>query len=273
MLQEFYRWSQKETVTRLRTFLEEDFFGSFPKWKDKIAVIVTGSVANGRYDQWSDIDVTPIIPKKLVKAYSKDEIKQYKKRIQSAGEPIQLHAPKTLEEIAEPLDWAFDGQLRERSRALIIVDAGGAFKRIQKQTRYYPAAVRKDKIEWLIGEAVFSFHDRFKIAERRADSLFGEMVKTEIIRLLLNACLLASKEFPAFDKHVYFEVKAIPSIPSTIIETVDSLVAEHAFAKVSPLLEALMDKVTAYCVKTKTIKSQPREYWLNVRPQHQVSFK
>lgn len=275
MLKQFYKQDQKDIVSLTKKFLLEDFFVHFSKWRNKVSVLIEGSVASGRYDRFSDIDLRVIVPGGLEQVYSREQIQAYKKHLREIGVPIQLHTPIAINQLTKSIEaWERDGDLRELASALIVFDPKAEVQALKKRYKWYPRDVAREKIRWLIAESVFRFEERFIVAQKRADLFFGEVNKLEIMRFLLNACLLANKRYPCFDKHLYAEIQALePSLPRKIIELVDDLLRSRNLKKTGGLLDELLNEVEGYCAARKLIKSESRDYWIGLRPKHRVSFE
>lgn len=246
----------------------------FPKWKNRISIVIEGSVAGGTYDAHSDIDLHLVVPARLKKTYSLDEVKAYKKHLRVLGEPVQIHAPTSYDEVQAKLeDWTADYALRESVRALIVVDPEDAFKRIQKFFQWYPKLIFKEKLNWLFAEAIFRYEDRFKVASKRSDLFFGEVNKLEIMRLLLNAYLLANKQFPAFDKHLMNDISRLSPVPTKLLGQSQRLLQAQDLRDMDRLLVELFETVESYCVEKRLMKQRSRQEWIDLRPSYQVKFE
>ncbi len=273
MFEQFYTKSQKEIVRMVKDFMRRDFFPLFPKWKDQSSIIICGSVAAGRYDEWSDIDVRIFVSKRVIAAYSSSAVKSYKQHLNSLHVPIQFHAPETFEHVEALLqDWSRDWYIRDYSQALIVEDTLGRFKSIQKKYRYYPSAIRKEKIEWLMAEAIFHLHKRFEVAAKRKNLLLCELTKLRIIRLLLNAYLLGNKKYPAFDKHLYAEVKALPD-SRWILTLIDDVLTQHDAQGVYEGLSKIREGLENFLLSKKLIKQRSEKEWIDLRPAHRIEFE
>lgn len=257
----------------MNVFLEEDFFSYFPKWKGKVSIIIGGSVAHGHYDEYSDIDVKILLSTQRLKIYTREQIGKYKKRLFTLKEPIQLCSPETYDQLQARLsDWSRDWYLRDFSQALIVQDADGRFRNIQKRFQRYPDAIRKEKLSWLIAEATFHLKERFEIAIKRKDPFFIEITKLKIMRLFLNAYVISLGRFPSFDKHLYFEIKCLPN--AELIKTLtDRLIAERDPEKNYKDLKILRESIEIHLLKKKLIKKRSLQEWIDLRPTHRVELE
>lgn len=273
MLELFFENKSKEIRALVNQFIEDDFYVHFPKLRKKVSLIIVGSVATGNYDKLSDIDVEIICSNKKYRDAYRAGIKGYKRHIRNIGEPLQFHKAKTYSEIINNLsDWKNDGALREYSQALVVEDPNGQFKKIQKRFTYYPAVVYKEKVNWLFAETVFQLRERFSVAAKRGDKYFGEVVKVQIIRLLLNAVLMMNEKFPSFDKHVFQDVKKIHETPADLLRNIEDLLTSHQFSVTQPLLGAAVQVVEQALITRGLITKHPDQYWLDLRPKNQVQL-
>jgi len=127
LFKNFQEKSQSEIAELVKKFVEEDFFQTFPQWRDKLAVLISGSVASGFYDAKSDIDLNFIFPdEKSWKAHKFDILSYFKRKyLEPKKKPIEVHGQNInfIKQIEKELgsckrDW----MLREFSDAIIIFD-------------------------------------------------------------------------------------------------------------------------------------------------------
>ncbi|MBM3272470.1 DUF4037 domain-containing protein [Candidatus Kaiserbacteria bacterium] len=271
MLAEFFKLDKKDIAPLLRTFVEQDFFSIFPELKDSVSIVATGSIATQNYDTYSDVDLAIIFnTKEQVEKYS-PLIKEYKKHIRDTGEPIQVHTPTTFGEIESALiTWKQDDLLREYSQALLIVDPSDAFLNLQRRFSYYPEEIYREKILWLFAETVFQIRERLDIAVAREDVYFCEVIKVQVVRLYFNTLLFLHKKWPAFDKHLYPDVRR--AAPSPLLAVAEKLLAEQDMANLIPSANQAKIQLETLLLEANLIERETDQYWLDLRPRYQVKL-
>jgi len=272
MLQDFYMKNKPAVARLVRQFLDKDLFVAFPKWRGKASAIVVGSVAVSNYDKFSDIDLNLIFKgKKDRDAYSLKELKEYKNALRRRAEPVQIHQPMTIQEVEDELrPWSKDGIMREYVRALVVTDPGRRFARLRGKYRWYPTDVYKEKVNWLFAEAFFEYHERFGVAVNRREEYFSEVLKIKIVRLLLNAVLLAHRRFPAFDKHLFQDVGRLPKLPRGFLKAFEDLVGECDPGRMHADLSRALKATEKMLVAKRLIPERDCEYWVGLRPKYKV---
>lgn len=214
-IENFYKLPQPEIVECFRKFIETDMFGRYPELRGKISLIITGSVPSGHYDLYSDIDTEFFYSSEKDREKMNVIVREYKKSLQDRHLPIQFHPAKTFAELKREhlTSWAYDDALREYSIALIVLDPGQRFKKIQSAIKWYPKSILREKINWLVAEAVFHFEDRFKIAVKRKNTLYAYSVRSHIVKLLGNVVLLSEGRWSVFEKHLFTELVSAKERP------------------------------------------------------------
>ncbi len=271
MIEKFYDLNKKEIVALLQNFMEKDFYPRFPELKNNISIVATGSVATENYDKYSDVDLAIIFqsPEEAEKYLPK--IKEYKKHIREIKEPIQVHRPTTYEEIkSELMTWQQDNLLREYSQAVIVDDPNNKFFEIQQKFLYYPEEVYQEKIWWLFAETVFQIKERLEISVARKDIYFSQVVKMQIVRLFLNTLLLLNKKWPAFDKHLYQDVRKMTK--QYDISIVEKLITEQEIENLLPLVNQIKAQLEKLLLEAGLIKHETEQYWIDLRPKYQIKL-
>jgi hypothetical protein len=256
----------------MKWFLEEELFKECPEWRDHVSLLITGSVAEGAYDRYSDIDLSFFVTDGRHKSDFLPKLKAFKKVLWAREEPLQLHNFLTFDDLEEKLVRNLDTAWREHSCAVILWDPHGKYREMRRKYRYFPREVWREKIVWLFAEAVFSFRERMLIAIKRRDYYYVETQKINVIRLLLNSILLANRKFPAFDKHLFERVATLESCPSQILSQAKSLLKERNLPEVERGTEKFISLVEKYLLAKKLIRAESMVYWIRLRPKHEVNF-
>lgn len=271
MIENFYKLDKRGIADLVRNFVEQDFYSKFPELKDSVSIVATGSVATQNYDQYSDIDLAIIFQNAEEAGKYLPVIKEYKKHIREIKEPIQVHKPTTYEEIESELTtWQQDNLLREYSQALVIEDPNDRFLKIQERFLYYPEEIFQEKISWLFAETTFQIKERLEIAVARKDIYFCEVVKMQIVRLFLNTLLLLNKKWPAFDKHLYQDVRKMTK--QYDISIVEKLIAEQEIEKLLPLVNQIKAQLEKLLLEANIIKHVTEKYWINISAKYQTKL-
>mgnify|MGYP001603960036 FL=1 len=257
-IQDFYNSRQDEIILLFREFLESDMFRCYPVLKGKTSFVITGSIPSNHYDQYSDIDAEFFYTQEKEREEMNRIVKEYKTSLRERNIPIQFHPAKTFKEVKKEhlTGWNNDDALREYSTALIVLDPQSRFRKLQAQVKFYPWNVLKEKINWLFAEAVFHYHDRYLVALMRGNDLFAEAVKLRIMKLLGNAMLMAAQKFPAFDKHLYAEIRELGD--RKLLTTIDQIMTKPVRGS-SELVERLLKIVESKLIKEGWIKKQDKE--------------
>ena len=270
IISQFYEHSKLEIVDLFRVFLVEDMFSRYPELRGKISVIITGSVPSGHYDQYSDIDTEFFYVSEKDRTKMNALVKEYKKSLSERKIPIQFHPAKTFAELKKEhlAGWEHDDSLREYSMALVVVDPGSRFKKIQSTIKWYPKDVLREKINWLFAEAVFHFEDRFKTAVKRRNNLYAHSVRSHVIKLLGNALLMSEGRWSVFEKHLATELLA--GKEKRFCQKVDALLSETRLDHIEELLKDLLLYLERRLMKNDWIQKEPTEHWIALRPKYRV---
>lgn len=270
-IKSFYQYSQQEIVTLFREFLEKDFFLRYSQWRNCVSVVITGSVPSGRYDKYSDIDANFFVVGDAEIPDLLKDIKEYKVFLRKESFPVQLHSVGTFSDLeAGLINWNKDGVFREHSRALIVQDPRGLYRSIQEKIYWYPEEVLREKFQWLFAEVVFSFQDRFIIAVARKDVFYVEMLSIQILKLLGNALLLLKKQYPAFDKHLFFELRRIGE--DDFCSSVEDIFSSRDLLEKQRLFELLLSLTEERLIESGSIERKTRDFWIHARPQYRVDL-
>jgi len=273
MFRDFYTKSPEQIAAITRDFLEKDFFSKYPQLKDKISIIIIGSIATANYDKYSDIDLDVLFSDEKLADSLMAIIRKYKTELTDKNIPIQIHRPRTYQEIDSALkSWEKDGMLREYSQANIISDPKNRFKTIQAKYKWYPQDIFREKIMWLMAETIFAYEERYLVAVRRKDTYFGEVLKIKILKYLLTVLLMINKKYPAFDKHLYQDIKKITELPRDFLKIVDKTIKSHSLAQNEKNLIKAIAIVENYLIKNNFIRKESRQYWIDLRPKYKVEI-
>lgn len=272
MLEHFYQKTQPEIATLLRDFLDTHFYSEFPALKNSVIVIAIGSIGNGTYDEYSDIDLKIIFQSREIADEYKDKIKEHKQRLLKIMPVVQLHTSNVLEDIEDVLSaYKDDNLMREMSQALVVEDVNNIFKLLQEKYDHYPENILKEKLQWLFAEIVLEI-DRYKIAEKRNDAYFCEVIKLQVIKLTCTTLLMLNNKFPSFDKHLYRNISDIKTIPSEFLTTINNLLQENNISKNSALINQLRLITEDELTRKSIITKQSDKYWIDFRTNYNVTF-
>lgn len=268
----FYTKSQTEIVELLRDFIKQDFFLKYPQYADKLSLIITGSVALGVYDRYSDMDVEFCFEDEKDREELAKIVKAYKQSLKKRKISIQFHPSKTFEEIRvhQVSDWNKDDALREYATALVVRDPSGSYATLQKKIAWYPKDVYKEKMQWLFAEVVFTYADRWKIANQRKNVYYAEAMKIQVMRLLGNALLMLNKQYPSFDKHLRARLQTCAS--KKFLQIFDRLLEQKSGKGVDSMLKQLLSLVETELIQKKLAPKKDQLYWMDLRPKFRVEI-
>ncbi len=269
MLDDFHRHRKAIVASKVRALVESQFLAHHPLFRKRISIYISGSVAGDRYDGMSDVDVEIVAHDERDIGKLKDCVVVWKRE---RGHPrMQIHAPKTLALLRNELEgWNKDATHREVARALIVHDPGGVFVKLQRAYAWYPHDIYREKMHWLFAESIFALEDRLPVALKRKDPFFPRVVSLHVIRLLLNAVLLANKQFPAFDKHLFAEVRDLPGVPAGLVREARDVINEAS--PTLSKLEHFVASIEKYLIKRKVLPKLSRAEWLKLRPKYSVEI-
>ncbi len=245
-------------------------FSRYPELRERISVIITGSVPSGHYDQHSDIDTEFFYVSEKDRTKMNALVKDYKKSLNERKIPVQFHPAKTFGELKKEhlAGWEHDDSLREYSMALVVVDPGSRFKKIQSTIKWYPKDVLREKIDWLFAEAVFHFEDRLKIAVKRRNNLYAQSVRSHIIKLLGNALLLCEGRWSVFEKHLATELLA--GKERVFCQKVGAALFETRLEDIEKTVGDILRYTEKRLMKAGWIQKKSSEYWHGLRPKYKV---
>ncbi|MFH1253708.1 MAG: nucleotidyltransferase domain-containing protein [Candidatus Uhrbacteria bacterium] len=269
-LKHFYKFSQKEIIKGFREFIETDMFSHYPFLKNKISLIITGSVPSGHYDEYSDIDTEFFYSNEKDREKINAVVREYKATLRERNIPVQFHPAKTFVELKKEhlTGWNNDDALREYSLALIVLDAGNRYQKIQSAIKWYPKDVLREKLQWLFAETIFNFEDRFTVAVKRRNNLYLHSVRSLIIKLLGNVLLMTGGHYPVYEKHLYTELKTFDE--KSFCQKVDGLFIITDMVEMQKKLGDLILSVEKRLIKDGWIKKETKEYWMILRPKYRV---
>lgn len=269
-IENFYKLPQPEIVKYFREFIEGDMFGRYPELRGRISLIITGSVPSGHYDEYSDIDTEFFYSSEKDREKMNVIVREYKKTLQDRHLPIQFHPAKTFTELKREhlTGWEHDDALREYSIALVVIDPGQRFTKIQSTIKWYPKAILREKINWLVAEAVFHLEDRFKTAVKRKNRLYAYSVRSHIVKLLGNAVLLSEGRWSVFEKHLFTEL--VSAKERNFCKKVDDVLKQTSLGDMEKSLGLLLAYTQNRLVKAGWIRKEPKDYWMALRPKYRV---
>ena len=265
MFKEFYKQDKSTIVSLIKNFLTDTLFADNPDFASNIITVISGSIASGHYDQYSDIDLDFYCKNETDVEQYKDIIPLFKKSISMQKDlPIQIHRLKSLTATEKELtNYKNDNALRETVRSLIVTDPDGNFSALQQRFKWYPDDVARQKLQWLYAQLVFEYEEHFKIAVERNDAYYLEVAKLSILRLAGNVFLLANKQWPAFDKHL------VASLMDTDIDADLTSLFNKALAEnenVTSIVSELVVALERYLISGGYIPKESIKYWIDLRP-------
>lgn len=271
MLKDFYKQNSTEIVALVKNYLHDSLFADNPNLKHAVIAVISGSIASGHYDKYSDIDLDFYCKDESSVEQYKDVILRFKKRISNEAEtPIQIHRLKSLDATERELaGYKNDNALRETVCSLIVTDPDGSFSALQQRFKWYPDDVAKQKLQWLYAQLVFEHEEHFKIAAERNDTYYLDVAKLSILRLAGNALLLAGKQWPAFDKHLVASLTDA-NIDTNLTELFNKALSERD--NISSVMNELVVSIEHYLVKGGHIPQESIAYWIDLRPTYSVSL-
>lgn len=275
LFKNFHGKSKQEIADLVNKFIEDDFFVTHPELKNKVSILITGSVASGHHDSKSDIDLTIIFPtQKLWKEYKFVLLGEFKnKYLEPLKEPLELHGKNITyfgKINADLGSWKIDWMLREFADAIIIHDPHNKVKKLKEKYGWYPKEIYQEKISWLFAEASFLLFDRYETAMERSSFYFTEIIKLKILRLILSSLIMANHKYPTYDKHSY---DCIPNESRYLKskEIVDKILSEKDTRKIFELFVELRKEVEKLLVTKKLISRKSNRYWVGFRSTYKVA--
>lgn len=271
MFKEFYKQDKSTIVSLIKNFLTDTLFADNPDFAANILTVISGSIASGHYDQYSDIDLDFYCNDEADVEQYKDIISQFKKSISMQKDlPIQIHRLKSLAAIEKELtNYENDNALREIACSLIVTDPDGNFSALQQRFKWYPDDVARQKLQWLYAQLVFEYEEHFKIAVERNDAYYLEVAKLSILRLAGNVFLLANKQWPAFDKHLVASLRDA-DIDADLTSLFNKALAENE--NVTSIVSELVVAIERYLISGGYIPKESIKYWIDLRPTYSVSL-
>ncbi len=266
----------RESITKLfQQVCDEIFFVDFPEFKNKATILIGGSIANGFYDEHSDIDLSFIFHKeKDFKRYKWLIFDKYRtKNSIFKGTSANIHGCniRYLDLVKEEFStYAEDWRMKEYSAALVIHDPQKKFQALQKKYQWYTDNMYLEKIHWLFADTSFQIFDRYESAIKRNDQFYAECLKVRIIRNIGNALLLLNHEFPVNDKHLFHALLKLKKKPSQEVSLIVKLLDTKDIKKIYKLLIKLRSLIEKKLLKAKFIKRKKPRDWVNVHPKHEV---
>jgi len=276
LFKDFHKKNQLDIISLTQSFIEHDFFVDFPELKNVVAVLITGSVAGGFYDENSDIDLNIIFPdQKTWKKYKFNILSKFKgEYLEAIRKPIEVHGQNItyIQKIESDLgSWKHDWALRELADAVIVRDPKQRIEKLKEKVAWYPKDVFHEKINWLFGESSFLLFDRYKVNMSRGCLFFAELTKLQIIRLLVASLALAHRQYPKSDKHLCMDVGKIKEY-AQIMKTVEKILLAKNPKIVFTLLCDFRNAVQKILVGKKLIKKAGEKYWTSMRTRHMVEI-
>lgn len=276
LFKDFHKKNQLDIISLTQSFIEHDFFVDFPELKNVVAVLITGSVAGGFYDENSDIDLNIIFPdQKTWKKYKFTVLSKFKgEYLEAIRKPIEVHGQNItyIQKIESDLgSWEHDWALRELADAVIVRDPKQRIEKLKEKFAWYPKDVFHEKIYWLFGESSFLLFDRYKVNMSRGCLFFAELTKLQIIRLLVASLALAHRQYPKSDKHLCMDVGKIKEY-AQIMKTVEKILLAKNPKIVFGLLCEFRNAVQKVLIGKKLIKKAGEKYWTSMRTRHMVEI-
>ena len=272
MFTDFHELNPQQIAALVLEYLEDTLFSSNKELEQVLAVAISGSVASGHYDQFSDIDLDfYCMEDSGVDRYQEVLLDFKKKTLAQSNTPLQIHRLKSMSKMANELSsYQDDNALREISQSVTVLDPQGHFSALQKNFIWYPEDVATEKLQWLYAQLVFEYNERYRIALVRDDLYYIRVSMLEILRLAGNALLVANKKWPAFDKHLYASLKSA-GCDTNIMSKFDNALAANNNGLAASAGE-LVKSVEEYLVGQDLIPQETTKYWIDLRPAFSVNL-
>lgn len=270
MLEHFYKLTQREIAVGVERLLENELFSDNQDLRQYLAVGISGSVAQGNYDNQSDIDLDFYLIDPENEQVIREAIKTYKNSLKKRTTPIQIHSIKNINDLDSMFaEWKDDLGVSALSRSIIVLDKGNMLQELQTKYRWYPQEILCGKSEWLFAQLVFEQHEHWSVAYKRHDDYYIHVSALDIVRLAGNALLLAHNTFPVFDKHLKWALSNLPD-SKEILSMIEELLS-------SPRHESAIDAIIEYVEHTlidkHLITRQSTKHWLDARPKHAMKLR
>ncbi len=274
IFKDFHKKSKAEIMALIQSFIENDFFADFPELKDAVGILITGSVADGFYDEKSDIDLNIIfLDQKLCEKYTQRILAKFKDHHpKTLRRPIEIHEQNIscIQRLETGLKtWEHDWALREFADAIIVRDPQQRLEKLKKQFAWYPEDVFREKINWLFSEASLLLLERYRTSAERGCIYYTEMIKLKVIQLLMASLALAHRRYPKSDRHLCADIERIKEYAG-IMQSVQKILLAKNAKTVFTLLSGLRNSVKNVLVKRKLINKENDPYRINRRPRYTV---
>lgn len=270
MLEHFHTLTRSEIAVSVERLLENELFGDNQDLRQHLAVGISGSVAQGNYDNLSDIDLDFYLIDPENEQIIREAIKTYKNTLKNRTIPIQIHSVKNINDLDSMYaEWTDDLGISALTQSIIVLDKDNALQELQAKYRWYPQEILCGKSEWLFAQLIFERHEHWSVACKRQDDYYMHVSALDITRLAGNALLLAHDTFPVFDKHLRWVLSNLPEAKE-ILGMIDELLSDP---KHESAIDALIKYVERTLIDKHLISRQSTKHWLDARPKRAVKLR
>jgi hypothetical protein len=196
--------------------------------------------------------------------------------LESKKKPIEVHGQNItfFKQIEKELElWKKDWMLREFSDASVMHDPKNKIKKLKEKYSWYPENVYLEKMSWLFAETTFLLMDRYKIGMERSNFYYTETIKMKIIRLFLASLVMANRQFPTSDKHLFNDVLKNKSIPEQMKQYFEKILKEKNPKAIFLQLKNLRGLIEKILMGKKLIKRNNEKYWIGFRATYKVEIE
>jgi predicted nucleotidyltransferase len=251
--------SQKEIVQKTNDFLRDDFLNKFNAIKDKVALIIVGSVANNDYDQYSDVDINVLLPEDI----DNKPLIEYKEEIRKSGSKLELRFARNYEILEKYLNWNDDFILGEYQNGIVLQDPTKRFTELLKKFEWYPSDVFQNKIDWLFHEITYSVYELDSLLKRGDKNQFYVLViKNKLIRYFLTAVRLLNKKYPVHDKRLFTTTIKQCANDFGILKYVGDLIITDDRQRIFKTAEEARTDLENYLLSSSLLTKQDTDCWL-----------
>jgi hypothetical protein len=214
--------------------IAEKFVGKLKLYPEVIGIIITGGLARGFVDKYSDIDIEFFLHKEdFLKWSEKPPVKTYRRTINDVFLEVEIepidYDEATSSQTSE-IFWTIENRW-DKQNAIIAYDPKGKIKKlIDEKVKFRPnereRLMKKSFLlaNWFIDTAAKSWIER-------GDIVSANQSVNQAIDHLVDYVFLKNKEFIPFVKWKYFYVKKIKKIPQDFSERLDELLLIKAYSQ------------------------------------------
>jgi len=213
--------------------IAEKFIGKLKTYPEVIGIIITGGLARGFVDKYSDIDIEFFLHKDdFLKWNKKPPVKTYRRTINGVFLEVEIEQIN-FDDVSVDKNgdfWSIEGRW-DKQNAIIAHDPKGKIKKlIDQKVKFRPnereKLMKKSFLlaNWFVNTVAKSWVDRGDIiSANQSDNQAGDH--------LVDYIFLKNNEFIPFVKWKYFYVKKIKRLPKNFSEKLDDILLIKSYSQ------------------------------------------